>query len=226
MLASREHAQSPDDCGCSTHYGAKREALDLPPRWFGLYSAWTPRQFHHSAPRKHGCTDHCLVCTPWRIVVLLRFDGDHWFGDRRLRYIPACSQRWEGNARTQVPAQEARKDLQDLRSMGFWRNRHPRLAAAPAPMVPFLLAAGAMQYSVNKFLVALTLGRIVRYSILAYLAARYGRHMLTSISQLRHPILIVAIALIATAVVVLVVILGSKRKRVEIGNPPLNPDGA
>lgn len=93
-------------------------------------------------------------------------------------------------------------------------------------MVPFLLAAGAMQYSVNKFLVALTLGRIVRYSILAYLAARYGRHMLTSISQLRHPILIVAIALIATAVVVLVVILGSKRKRVEIGNPPLNPDGA
>jgi membrane protein DedA with SNARE-associated domain len=79
-------------------------------------------------------------------------------------------------------------------------------------MVPFILAAGAMQYSVNKFLVALTLGRIIRYSILAYLAARYGRHRLTFISQLRHPILIVGIALIAIAVVVFVVILGSKRK--------------
>ena len=42
MLASQENAQSPDDCGCSTHCGPKREALALPSRWFGLYSAWTP----------------------------------------------------------------------------------------------------------------------------------------------------------------------------------------
>jgi membrane protein YqaA with SNARE-associated domain len=96
---------------------------------------------------------------------------------------------------------------------GFGAIAISALLPPPAPMVPFLLAAGAMQYSVRKFLVALTLGRIVRYSILAYLAARYGRHMLTFISQLRHPILIVAIALIATAVVVFVAILGSKRKK-------------
>jgi membrane protein YqaA with SNARE-associated domain len=96
---------------------------------------------------------------------------------------------------------------------GFGAIAIPALLPPPAPMVPFLLAAGAMQYSVSKFLVALTLGRIVRYSILAYLAARYGRHMLTSISQLRHPVLIVAIALIATAIIVFVVILGSKLKK-------------
>jgi membrane protein YqaA with SNARE-associated domain len=96
---------------------------------------------------------------------------------------------------------------------GFGAIAIPALLPPPAPMVPFLLAAGAMQYSVNKFLVALTLGRIVRYSMLAYLAARYGRHMLTFISHLRHPILIVAIALIVTALVVFVVILGSKRKK-------------
>jgi membrane protein YqaA with SNARE-associated domain len=96
---------------------------------------------------------------------------------------------------------------------GFGAIAIPALLPPPAPMVPFLLAAGAMQYSLNKFLVALTLGRIVRYSILAYLAARYGRHMLTFISQLQHPILIVAIAVIATAAVVILVILGSKRKK-------------
>jgi membrane protein DedA with SNARE-associated domain len=95
---------------------------------------------------------------------------------------------------------------------GFGAIAIPAVLPPPAPMVPFLLAAGAMQYSVAKFLAAMTLGRIVRYSILAYLAARYGRHMLTSISQLRHPILICAIALIATAVVVLVVIVMGKRK--------------
>jgi len=46
------------------------------------------------------------------------------------------------------------------------------LAPSPSPVVPFLFAAGAMQYSVKKFLFALTLGRTIRYSLLAFLAAR------------------------------------------------------
>jgi len=96
---------------------------------------------------------------------------------------------------------------------GFGAIAIPAMLPPPAPMVPFLLAAGAMQYSVNKFLVALTLGRIVRYSILAWLAARYGRHMLTFISQFRNPLLIVAIALIAAAIVVFVALLRTKRKK-------------
>jgi len=96
---------------------------------------------------------------------------------------------------------------------GFAAIAIPALLPPPAPMVPFVLAAGAMHYSVSRFLVALTSGRIVRYSLLAYLAARYGRHMLTSMLPFRHPVLLVAIALMATAVVVLVVILGSKRKK-------------
>src|ERR1700732_159356 len=95
---------------------------------------------------------------------------------------------------------------------GFAAIAIPALLPPPMPMVPFLLAAGAMQYPVNKFLVALTVGRFVRYSILAYLAASYGRHMLTFIPQVHHPILIVAIALMVIAVVVSVAILGSKRK--------------
>jgi membrane protein YqaA with SNARE-associated domain len=96
---------------------------------------------------------------------------------------------------------------------GFGSVAIPALLPPPAPMVPFLLAAGALQYSAGKFLAALTLGRMVRYAILAYLAARYGRHTLTLVSRVRHPILIAAIALVATAVVVLAVMVGSKRKK-------------
>ena len=96
---------------------------------------------------------------------------------------------------------------------GFGAIAIPALLPPPVPMVPFLLAAGAMQYSLKKFLAALTLGRIVRYSTLAYLADRYGRHMLTFISQVPHPILIIAIALIAIAVVVLIVMILRKRKK-------------
>jgi membrane protein DedA with SNARE-associated domain len=55
-------------------------------------------------------------------------------------------------------------------------------------MVPFLFAAGAMQYPVRKFLAALTAGRLVRYTILAFLAQKYGRHILRFFSQ--HVVLI------------------------------------
>ena len=95
---------------------------------------------------------------------------------------------------------------------GFGAIAIVALLPPPAPMVAFMLAAGAMRYSVKKFLLALTLGRIVRYSLLAFLAARYGRHVLTIISQHGHPVLIAVIALIAAALAVLIFILVAKRK--------------
>src|SRR4029077_8684429 len=45
---------------------------------------------------------------------------------------------------------------------GFAAIAIPALLPPPMPLVPFLLAAGAIQYSVKKFLLAMTLGRIVR----------------------------------------------------------------
>jgi membrane protein YqaA with SNARE-associated domain len=83
----------------------------------------------------------------------------------------------------------------------------------PAPMVLFLFAAGAMQYSVKKFLLAITLGRIVRYSLLAFLAARYGRKVLTVLSQHGHPAIIVFITLIAAVMAVVVFLLLRKREK-------------
>lgn len=96
---------------------------------------------------------------------------------------------------------------------GFGAIAIPALLPPPVPLVPFLLAAGAMRYSLSKFLAAMTLGRIVRYSILAYLGARYGRHVLAGISKLPHPILISSIALGVVAVVVVTIILRSKREK-------------
>ena len=53
---------------------------------------------------------------------------------------------------------------------GFAAIAIPAVLPPPVPMVPFLLAAGAMQYPARKFLAALALGRISRYLILSYLA--------------------------------------------------------
>lgn len=88
------------------------------------------------------------------------------------------------------------------------------LLPPPAPMVPFLLVAGAMQYPVRKFLAALALGRTVRYTVLAYLAARYGRHVFAFVAQHGRPVAwVVAGLLIAAALVVLLVVLLREAKR-------------
>lgn len=95
---------------------------------------------------------------------------------------------------------------------GFTAIAIAALLPPPVPMVPFVFAAGAMQYSVGKFLVALTAGRIVRYSLLAFLAAHYGRQMLTTVmSRLGHPVLIAIIGMIAAAIAAFIFTLLRKR---------------
>lgn len=111
------------------------------------------------------------------------------------------------------PARTLEKVYRTFARWGFGGIAIVALLPPPAPMVAFVFAAGAMQYSVKKFLVALTLGRIVRYSLLAFLAARYGRRVLTVISQHGHPVLIAVIGLIAAAMTALILILVNKRKK-------------
>jgi membrane protein YqaA with SNARE-associated domain len=60
---------------------------------------------------------------------------------------------------------------------GFSAIAIPAILPPPFPFFPFLLAAGAMQYSRKKFLTALVLGRGVRYSIVAYLGVLYGNRI-------------------------------------------------
>jgi len=70
---------------------------------------------------------------------------------------------------------------------GFWAVAVPALLPPPFPIVPFLLAAGAMQYSKKKFLTALALGRGIRYFIVAALGFVYGNHILKFFSRYYKP---------------------------------------
>lgn len=78
---------------------------------------------------------------------------------------------------------------------GFFAVAIPAVLPPPFPFVPFLLAAGAMQYSPRKFLVALTVGRGVRYTIAAGLGFHYGRHILRFFSRYYKPAMTILIAL-------------------------------
>lgn len=67
----------------------------------------------------------------------------------------------------------------------------PAILPPPMPMVPFILAAGAMQYSEKKFLISFGIGRGIRFTILAFLGARYGEYLLKAIYRYGVPLLIV-----------------------------------
>jgi membrane protein DedA with SNARE-associated domain len=96
---------------------------------------------------------------------------------------------------------------------GFSAIAIPALLPPPFPFVPFLIAAGAMQYSQKKFLAALILGRGVRYTIGAYLGFVYGRHILRFFNQYYKPAMAILIGLaVIGAVLSLVQYLRYKKK--------------
>jgi membrane protein YqaA with SNARE-associated domain len=65
-----------------------------------------------------------------------------------------------------------------------WTENHAFLAVAlpailppPMPLSPFVLAAGALNMSRNKFLTTFTISRCLRHSTAAWLGIHYGRHI-------------------------------------------------
>jgi membrane protein DedA with SNARE-associated domain len=78
---------------------------------------------------------------------------------------------------------------------GFFAVAVPALLPPPFPFVPFLIAAGAGQYSPKKFLAALAVGRGVRYSIAASLGYVYGNHILRFFSRYNKPAIAILVGL-------------------------------
>jgi membrane protein DedA with SNARE-associated domain len=62
-----------------------------------------------------------------------------------------------------------------------------------------LAAAGALQYPRKKFLAALALGRGIRYTIVGFLGAHYGTHIVHFFSQYYKPALFTLIGLAVLA---------------------------
>ncbi len=100
------------------------------------------------------------------------------------------------------PRRKVDKFCKIFERWGFGAIAIPALLPPPVPMIPFLFAAGAMQYPARKFLIALTFGRVSRYTILAYLAARYGRQIIAFFKEHGHPMVVgIILVLVATAAV-------------------------
>jgi len=89
---------------------------------------------------------------------------------------------------------------------GFAAIVVPALLPPPFPFVPFVIAAGAMQYSRTKFLTALTIGRLIRYTLLALLGATYGRQILSLFSHHVYATIFIALGIVAAVVIIVLLV--------------------
>jgi membrane protein YqaA with SNARE-associated domain len=107
----------------------------------------------------------------------------------------------------------AEKVYRRFERWGFGTVAVSAMMPPPFPMVPVLLAAGALQYSRKKFLGALALGRGVRFTIVAGLGAIYGDAIVSFFSKYYKPALYTLISLAVIGGVVALVQYLKYRKR-------------
>jgi membrane protein YqaA with SNARE-associated domain len=103
----------------------------------------------------------------------------------------------KGALERRFPKKKIDKVNQKFERWGFSAVAIPALLPPPFPIVPALLAAGAMQYPRKKFLAALAVGRGIRYSIVGFLGAHFGPPIVAFFSRYYKPSLF---TLIGTAV--------------------------
>jgi membrane protein YqaA with SNARE-associated domain len=94
-----------------------------------------------------------------------------------------------------VPKQRAEKVYRIFERYGFWSVVVGAMSPPPVPIVPFLIASGAMKYPKQKFFAALILGRGIRYTVVAYLGSIYGGHVFHWLGRYYRPVLYTVIGL-------------------------------
>ena len=73
---------------------------------------------------------------------------------------------------------------------GFWAVFIPSILPPPFPTSPFLVSAGALAFSLRKFLIAVSAARTVRYLGFAAIGALYGRSLITYFQAHKRALLI------------------------------------
>lgn len=91
---------------------------------------------------------------------------------------------------------EKRFPKKKLKNVYHWTDKYglgavavPALLPPPFPLSPFLLAAGALKVPKKKFITAYAAGRLIRYSLVAWLGRLYGRALIHDIQEYSKPII-------------------------------------
>jgi membrane protein YqaA with SNARE-associated domain len=112
--------------------------------------------------------------------------------------------------------QKAKKLFVRFARWGFRTVFFSAILPPPFPLVPVLLAAGALQYPRKKFVIALAMGRGVRYLLVAGMGALYGDAIVQFFSRYYMPALLILIGLaVIGGILTLLEYFRSHRSRAE-----------
>jgi membrane protein YqaA with SNARE-associated domain len=119
-------------------------------------------------------------------------------------------------------ARRSKKIFSAFQRWGFWSMFIGAVAPPPMPASAFVLAAGAMKYPWPRFLLSWTFGRLLRFGLLGWITARYGRHIFRWFRGYYQPALWIfaAIGLTAGAVALWFYIRERRRRDSETPNQP------
>jgi membrane protein YqaA with SNARE-associated domain len=163
-----------------------------------------------------GIADNSVVPLPGSMDVftiwLAASNRDRWFYYAAMAtlgaliggYITYAMARKGGKEALEhrFPKKKMDKVYARFEKRGFWAVAIPALLPPPFPIVPFLLAAGALQYDRKKFLGALAFGRGLRFALVAGLGALYGGAIVSFFRRYYKPALytLVGLAVVAGAI--------------------------
>jgi membrane protein YqaA with SNARE-associated domain len=94
----------------------------------------------------------------------------------------------------EIGKQKSEKVYQRFEKRGFSSVMVGAVLPPPFPMVPILMAAGALQYPRKKFMSALAIGRGVRFFALAFLGRTFGTAIIGWLGRYYKPLLYALIA--------------------------------
>jgi membrane protein YqaA with SNARE-associated domain len=107
----------------------------------------------------------------------------------------------------------SKKVFAAFRRWGFWSIFVGAVAPPPMPATAFVLAAGALEYPLRNFTISWTLGRLLRFGLIAWITMHYGRHIFRWLSNYYQPALWTLILLaIGGGLVALVFYLRSRHR--------------
>ena len=118
------------------------------------------------------------------LLFLVAHGGDPWLlaGSAIAGSIVGGYTTWHVGRRGGEAALHRHVPARLLRRIVGWVERHrilavflPALLPPPIPLLPFLLASGALGVSRRRFLAVYSTSRTLRYSFIAWLGVEYGR---------------------------------------------------
>ncbi len=141
----------------------------------------------------------------WLLIVLAASNRERWWMYALVATVASVIGAWpmyrigqKGGEKAldeKLGEKRAKKIRDTFQKRGALAMFVGAIAPPPIPTSAFIGTAGAMKYSLQRTLIALGFGRLLRFSLLGWIASRYGRHIFQFLTKYYKPALFTLLGL-------------------------------